>query len=639
MDRYPPIAEHGMVGDLQTAALISSAGTVDWWCTPRFDAPSVFASLLDSERGGHCRLAVDLPASEGLTVRQLYLSDTAILITRYLAPGGVGEVADFMPPVDSTTPTDRHRLIRVARVVRGSLPFTFACRPRFDYARARHALTLPQGDDRTAVFHGPGCDLHLQAGAGAALRADGDDVTARFTLSAGQAVAFVLTGTASGAALAPAPTLGGVVEDMATCRTFWLSWLRSCTYRGRWQEMVNRSAITLKLLTYAPTGAPIAAATMGLPEQIGGERNWDYRYTWVRDASLSVRALIDLGFEAEAYAFRRWLRGRVEAGGTATGDPLQIMYRVDGDPTLTEEILDHLEGYQGSRPVRIGNAAADQLQLDIYGEAADALAVGGDIGALRGWHALRDVLDWLSDHWDQPDEGIWETRGGRQDFTYSRLMTWVAFDRGIRASTTFARPGRVGHWTQTRDAVFEQIIERGWHDKRHAFVQHYDTDVLDASLLLMPRVGFISPHDPDWLATLDAMEEELVSDSLVYRYDPQASPDGLRGAEGTFNLCSFLYVEALARSGRLGRARYAFDKMLTYANHVGLFAEEIGPSGEQLGNFPQAFTHLALITAAMALDEQLGEAESHPARGDELHLTSFGFTGPVRSAVGGDDGG
>lgn len=639
MDRYPPIAEHGMVGDLQTAALVSSAGTVDWWCTPRFDAPSVFASLLDSERGGHCRLAVDLPASQGLTVRQLYLSDTAILITRYMAPGGVGEVADFMPPVDSTTPTDRHRLVRVARVVRGSLPFTFACRPRFDYARARHTLTLPQDDDRTAVFHGPGTDLHLQATTGAAFRSDGDDVTARFTLSAGQAVAFALTGTAGGAPLAPAPTLNGVVEDMAECRTFWLSWLRSCVYRGRWQEMVNRSAITLKLLTYAPTGAPIAAATMGLPEQIGGERNWDYRYTWVRDASLSVRALIDLGFETEAYAFRRWLRGRVEAGGTATGDPLQIMYRVDGDPRLTEEILDHLEGYQGSRPVRVGNAAADQLQLDIYGEAADALAVGGDIGALRGWHALRDVLDWLTDHWDQPDEGIWETRGGRQDFTYSRLMTWVAFDRGIRASTAFARPGRLGTWTDTRDTVFQQIIERGWHDKRHAFVQHYDTDVLDASLLLMPRVGFISPHDPDWLATLDAMEDELVSDSLVYRYDPQASPDGLRGSEGTFNLCSFLYVEALARSGRLGRARYAFDKMLTYANHVGLFAEEIGPSGEQLGNFPQAFTHLALITAATALDEQLGDAEAHPVRGDDRHTKLSGFTAPARSATGGDGGG
>ncbi|MFJ7152434.1 glycoside hydrolase family 15 protein [Streptomyces sp. NPDC100445] len=603
MDRYPPIADHGLVGDLQTAALVSSGGTVDWWCTPRFDSPSVFASLLDSEHGGHCRLAVDGLDGQ-VSVRQLYLSDTAILVTRFMGPGGVGEVADFMPPVDSPVPTDRHRLIRVVRVMRGSLPFTFTCRPRFDYGRVPHTLDVTDG--HAAVLRGPGTDLHVQSTVGAPLRADGADVTARFTLGTGEAAAFVLTSAGAGAAAPDLPALPGIAEDVEKCRRFWLSWLRSCTYHGRWQDMVNRSAITLKLLTYAPTGAPIAAATMGLPEQVGGERNWDYRYTWIRDGSLSVSALTDLGFETEAYAFRRWLRDRVEAGGTASGDPLQIMYRVDGDPHLGEEVLDHLEGYRGSRPVRAGNAAVDQLQLDIYGEASDALTVGGDIGAVRGWKALSGVLDWLADNWDRPDEGIWETRGGRQDFTYSRLMTWVAFDRGIRSATRFSRPADTARWTAVRDKVFQQIVERGWHEKRRAFVQHFDTDVLDASLLLMPRVGFLSPRDPDWISTLDAMDDELVSDSLVYRYDPAASPDGLRGSEGTFNLCSFFYVEALARSGRLHQARYAFDKMLTYANHVGLFAEEIGPSGEQLGNFPQAFTHLALVTAAMALDEELG---------------------------------
>ncbi|MFF4548246.1 glycoside hydrolase family 15 protein [Streptomyces sp. NPDC001406] len=636
MDRYPPIAEHGMVGDLQTAALVSSGGTVDWWCTPRFDSPSVFASLLDSERGGHCRLAVDLPEGNGLTVRQLYLPDTAILVTRFMAPGGVGEVADVMMPIESMAPTDRHRLVRIARVVRGSLPFSFACRPRFDYGRAPHTLTLD--DDHTAVIRGPGTDLHLQSTTGVALRADGDDVTAHFTLAAGEATAMVLTSTVSGGTVPPRPSLGGIVEEVEACRAFWLKWLRACTYRGRWQDMVNRSAITLKLLTYAPTGAPIAAATMGLPEQVGGERNWDYRYTWVRDASLSVRSLIDLGFEEEAHAYRRWLRDRIEAGGTASGDPLQIMYRVDGDPRLTEETLDHLEGYMGSRPVRAGNAAADQLQLDIYGEACGALVIGRDIGAIRGWRAISRVVDWLADHWDRPDEGIWETRGGRQDFTYSRLMTWVAFDRCIHAAVTGSRPADVRRWTEVRDQVFEQIVERGWHEKRQAFVQHYDTDVLDASLLLMPRVGFISPRDPAWLTTLDAMGEELVSDSLVYRYNPAASPDGLRGSEGTFNLCSFFYVEALARAGRLSQARYAFDKMLTYANHVGLFAEEIGPSGEQLGNFPQAFTHLALVTAAMALDEQLSQAETRPGSRYDLPVAQ-GFAVPVAPAGGGDTGG
>ncbi|MEV0199710.1 glycoside hydrolase family 15 protein [Nonomuraea sp. NPDC050691] len=613
MNDYPPIADHGMVGDLQTAALVSGTGTIDWWCTPRFDSPSVFASLLDSERGGHFRFSADLDLIAGETVRQLYLPDTAILVTRYMAPSGVGEVADFMEPNPAATPSDRHRLVRVARVVRGSLPFTLACRPRFDYARAAHSLTML--DDGSALFQGPGMDLHLRASDRITLRADGDDVVADFTLQAGETAAITLTGDRAGAHVPSPLTRAEVRDSIEACQDFWLGWLRASRYRGRWQEMVNRSAITLKMLTYAPTGAPIAAATMGLPEQIGGERNWDYRYTWVRDGSLSVRALIDLGFTEEAYAFRTWLRERLDAGGTASGEPLQIMYRIDGDPNLTEEILDHLEGYQKSAPVRAGNAAADQIQLDIYGEAADALAQAQDIGGVHGWRSFARLLDWLADTWDRPDEGIWETRGGRQDFTYSRLMTWVAFDRGIRMASTYSRPADVVRWTNTRDTVFNQIVRRGWNERRQAFVQHYATDVLDASLLLMPRVGFVSPRDPAWLSTLDAMDQELVSDSLVYRYDPVASPDGLRGSEGTFNLCSFLYVEALARAGRVRQARYAFDKMLTYANHVGLFAEEIGPSGEQLGNFPQAFTHLALIAAAMALDEQLDDrADGRAAR-------------------------
>ncbi|MFI1656042.1 glycoside hydrolase family 15 protein [Streptomyces sp. NPDC020472] len=607
MSDYPPIADHGLVGDLQTAALIASDGTVDWWCAPRFDSPSLFASLLDSDRGGHCRLAADF-AGEG-TVRQLYMPDTPVLITRFMAPEGVGEVIDFMEPIASRVPAARHRLIRVARVVRGSLPFELLCRPRFDYGRASH--TLSRLEDGSVLFEGPGTDLHLQASGPVRLHADGVDVTSRFTLNAGESAAVILT-SETGATAADGgrpggamPTTEEITARLDACRDFWLAWLKSCRYQGRWHEMVVRSAITLKLLTYAPTGAPIAAATMGLPEEIGGERNWDYRYTWVRDASLSVRALIDLGFTTEANAFRQWMRERLEAGATASGEPLQIMYRVDGEPRLTEEVLDHLEGYRRSAPVRAGNAAADQIQLDIYGEAAYALAQSSDIGGIRGWRVFAGLIDWLCDHWDRPDEGIWETRGGRQNFTYSRLMTWVAFDRAIRLATAHARPADLARWHAARDAVLRQITERGWSEKRSAFVQHYDTDVLDASLLLMPRVGFVSPTDPDWLSTLDAMGEELVSDSLVYRYDPSASPDGLQGSEGTFSLCSFLYVEALARSGRVHQARYAFDKMLTYANHVGLFAEEIGPSGEQLGNFPQAFTHLALVAAALALDEEL----------------------------------
>ncbi|WP_278262126.1 glycoside hydrolase family 15 protein [Nocardia sp. AG03] len=608
MNEYPPIDEHGIVGDLQTAALVSSDATIDWWCAPRFDAPSVFASLLDSEKGGYCAVAID--TSHTVTVRQLYLPDTAILLTRFSGPDGVGEVADFMEPLVGDAPADRHRLVRVIRVVRGTLTFTLSCRPRFDYGRATHTLGLV--DDHAAVFDSPVAALHLETSAQITVRADGTDTVSDFTLTAGEVAGVVLTTAPPGAELSERSTYDSVRAAFDRCRRYWQTWLRTSTYRGRWRDMVNRSAITLKLLTYAPTGAPIAAATMGLPEQIGGERNWDYRYTWIRDASLSVRALRDLGFTEEAHAFRRWLRDRVGAGGTASGEPLQIMYRVDGDPKLTEETLDHLSGYRDSAPVRLGNGAADQIQLDIYGEAADALAQATGIAGITGWKMFAGLVDWLADNWDRPDEGIWETRGGRQNFTFSRLMTWVAFDRAIRLATDEGRPADLIRWRTERDAVFEQIVERGYDTERQAFVQHFDTHVLDASLLLMPRMGFLAASDPMWTSTMDAMERELVSDSLVYRYDPEASPDGLRGTEGTFNMCSFLYVEALARAGRVQQARYAFEKMLTYANHVGLFAEEIGPSGEQLGNFPQAFTHLALIAAAQALDEELDRAESTP---------------------------
>ncbi|MFF3013572.1 glycoside hydrolase family 15 protein [Streptomyces sp. NPDC057939] len=605
MRRYPPIAEHGLIGDLQTCALVSSDGVLDWFCSPRFDSPSIFAGLLDHDRGGYFAITADAP---DVTTRQLYLADTAVLITRFLTADGVGEVIDFMPVTGDRTVTDHHQVVRVMRVVRGAVRFSLECRPRFDYGRAPHALTL---DGAGARFEGPDVTAHLQAVGPVPLEAEGSDVRAYVTLAAGERAAVVLTVGAAGAEAPEPPTVAATTEAFAAVHAFWHDWIGRCTYRGRWQQIVNRSAITLKLLTYAPTGAPIAAATMGLPEQEGGERNWDYRYTWVRDASLSVRAMRDLGFTEEADAFRNWLGQRLYDGGAPNGEPLQIMYRVDGDPHLTEDVLGHLEGWRGSAPVRVGNGAATQLQLDIYGEAVYAIAQvdsATHVIGYEGWTRFAGLLDWLCENWDRADEGIWETRGGRQHFTYSRLMCWVAFDRGIRQAMVNARPADLPRWTAARDAILEQIMTRGWSEERGAFVQHYDTTVLDASLLLMPLVGFIAPEDPRWLATLEAMDAELVADSLVYRYDPAASPDGLRGTEGTFSLCSFLYVYALARSGRLEQARYAFDKMLTYANHVGLFAEEIGPTGEQLGNFPQAFTHLALITAALALDAELDGA-------------------------------
>ncbi|MEU8518843.1 glycoside hydrolase family 15 protein [Streptomyces sp. NBC_01216] len=600
MDRYPPIADHGLVGDLQTAALVSSRGVVDWFAAPRFDSPSVFAALLDHDGGGCLRLAPEHP--EG-TCRQLYYPDTAVLVTRFMSPDGVGEVIDFMPPDRKGVATDRHALFRLVRTVRGTVDFTLECRPRFDYGRATHTLEV---DGDRAVFRAPGIDGHLQATF--PLRRDGVDVRGRLTLGAGESGGVVFTVCAPGGAAPPPVTVDGLAARMDEVGRFWQHWLRQSQYRGRWPELVHRSAITLKLLTYAPTGALVAAATTGLPEQIGGERNWDYRFTWVRDAALSVRAMLDLGFVDEATAFVHWLADRLREREGTGEEPLQTMYRVDGDPDLPEETLGHWEGYRGSAPVRIGNGAAGQLQLDIYGEALYAVSWGREIAqqaSYEGWRAIADVLDWLTDAWDRPDEGIWETRGGRQDFTFSRVMSWVAFDHGLRLADHFRRPADVARWRRARDAVFEQVMRRGWSEEAHAFVQHYDGDVLDASLLLMPAVEFVAPRSGAWLSTLDAMDRTLVSDSLVYRYDPAASPDGLRGSEGTFSLCTFLYVDALARAGRVSQARYTFEKMQTYANHVGLFAEEISPSGEQLGNFPQAFTHLSLIMAALTLDRAL----------------------------------
>ncbi|MFF3611723.1 glycoside hydrolase family 15 protein [Streptomyces sp. NPDC002580] len=600
MDRYPPIADHGLVGDLQSSALVSSKGVVDWFAAPRFDSPSIFAALLDHGGGGYFRLA---PAHPRGTWKQLYYPDTAVLVTRFMSPDGVGEVLDWMPPDRSLTPSARHRLFRAVRTVRGTMRFALECRPRFDYGRAGHELGLgPDG----AVFRGPGITAFLQSTF--PLERDGQDVRGTVTLGAGETAAAVFTVDGPDAAAPAPPTVDGVAENMTGTIEYWQDWLRTSRYRGRWPDMVHRSAITLKLLTYAPTGAPVAAATTGLPEQVGGERNWDYRYTWVRDGSLSLRALLDLGFAEEATAFTHWLRERLMEHLDHEGEALQIMYRVDGTPLTGEEILGHCEGYRGSSPVRVGNAAADQLQLDIYGEALYGLSEGREVGIqadYAGWKAVARTLDWLADNWDRPDEGIWETRGGRKDFTYSRVMCWSAFDRGLRLAHDFRRPADTARWTRARDAVLEQVMTRGWSEKEKAYVQYYGGDVLDASLLLAPRVGFLGAKDPTWLSTLDAMSRTLVSDSLVHRYDPAASPDGLRGSEGTFSLCTFLYVDALARSGRLSEARYTFEKMHTYANHVGLFAEEVGPSGEQLGNFPQAFTHLSLIMAATTLDEAL----------------------------------
>ena len=599
--RYLPIAEHGLIGDLHTAALVGTDGTIDWYCCPRFDSPSVFAALLDADRGGRFRITPDV---RDWTSRQLYLPDTNILITRFLTPDGVGEVQDFMPPASADAVRHRHRLIRRVLVVRGRMRFLVEVAPRFDYARAGHEVAITS---HGALFTSP--QLNLALSTRSPLRViDSRDVRAGIELRAGETTSFVLDRVEAGQP--PEPLTADVVAAAFDATAgFWRSWLSRSRYDGRWREMVHRSVLTLKLLTYAPTGAIVAAPTTSLPEQVGGARNWDYRYTWMRDAAFSLYALLRLGFTEEAGAFMAWLQGRVRHGADRESGPLQIMYGIDGRENLPEEELRHLEGYRGSGPVRIGNGAATQLQLDVYGELMDSLYLCNKAGLpiyQDGWADVRRTLDWLIEHWDQPDEGIWETRGGRRNYTHSRLMSWVALERAIRVALQRGLPADLPRWTATRDRVYAQITDRAWHPDRRAFVQHYETDRLDASLLLMPLCKFIAPTDPRWLSTLDAITADLVSDSLVYRYDVDASPDGLSGQEATFSMCSFWWVEALARAGRLDEARLGFEKMLTYANHVGLYSEEIGLTGEQLGNFPQAFTHLALISAACNLDRQLG---------------------------------
>ena len=598
-EKYPAIADHGLIGDLQTAALVDTHGVIDWFCSPRFDSPSIFASLLDRDRGGHFRIG---SAAEAVT-KQLYFPSSAVLITRFMAEEGVGEVLDFMPVDHPETVSDRHQIVRIMRTVRGSVRFALECAPRFDYGRQDHDLELT---DAGAVFKS--ADAAVTIHTPITLERIGRDVRGEVTLSEGQTSAAVLE---AGPLVRPRTIESDALLGMAQATIdYWTSWLRRSTYVGRWREVVQRSAITLRLLTYAPTGALVAAPTVGLPEQVGGERNWDYRFTWVRDASFTINALLGLGFVDEAAAFLRWLNDRIVDEAGADSGPLKIMYRVDGSTDIGEEVLDHLEGYRGSRPVRIGNGAADQLQLDIYGEMMDSVyhahLRGLRVGH-RGWTHLRQIMDWLAANWDRPEEGIWETRGGRQDFTYGRLMSWVALDRMLRIAREQGFPADIVRLATERDRIYEQLTKRGWNPQRGAYVQHYQTDVLDASLLLMPLVGFVSPTDPMWLSTLRAIDRELVSDSLVYRYDPSASPDGLRGHEGTFSICTFWYVDALTRTGRLDDARLVLDKMLTYANHLGLFSEEIGLTGEQLGNFPQAFSHLALINAAITLDRALDE--------------------------------
>ena len=594
---FKPIENYGVIGNMRSIALVGVNGSIDFLCYPNFDSPTVFAALLDDEKGGCFQIEPQLRKRQ---VRQLYFPDTNILLTRFLAEEGVAELTDYMPiGTDGEQPNE---IIRTVAVVRGEVDFKMRCQPRFNYAMCGHSVNI---EDRYAIFSPASDDFPpLALYSTVVLRQESADAISDFRLRAGERVTFVFGGVR---VQGEQPEMEFVEQRFHETARFWKEWIAKSKYKGRWREMVNRSALMLKLLISREHGSLIAAPTFSLPEQIGGVRNWDYRFTWLRDAAFTLYALIRLGFVEEAEAFIDWLKGRL--GDDAERGPLQVMYGIDGRQKVDELTLDHLQGYEDSKPVRIGNAAYQQLQLDIYGEMMDSIYLAnkyGDSISQAGWQEVQRILEWLAKNWRRPDQGIWEVRGGAREFLHSRLMCWVAFDRALRLAQKRSLSGAFDAWQRTRDAIREDIFTNFWNDELQSFVQSKGTKDLDASVLLMPLMRFISPVDPMWRSTMKAIEARLVEDTLVHRYEAERTHvDGIPGGEGSFTACSFWYIECLARAGELEKAQLLFEKLLGYANHLGLYSEQIGASGQHLGNFPQAFTHLALISAATYLDRAL----------------------------------
>jgi GH15 family glucan-1,4-alpha-glucosidase len=585
---YKPIDNYGVIGDMHTAALVGSDGSIDWCCLPKFDSPSVFAALLDKDRGGYFRICT----REETRHRQMYWPETNVMVTRFLNPDGAAEVIDFMPL--RNTGTERREIVRIAHCVRGTSKFKMACFPAFDYARAQHEVFA---EGNRLIFRSDGDELALFS----SLPLSGPELD--FELAENEVASFILRHSVPGDLEIP-PDLNRHADELKEeTIALWKKWVAKSTYSGRWREMVTRSALALKLLTYEPTGAIVAAPTCSLPEEIGGVRNWDYRYVWIRDAAFTIYAFLRLGYTSEATRFMEWLHDRA-AENQETG-PLQVMYRVDGSSDLKEFTLDHLDGYRGSRPVRVGNAASDQLQLDIYGELVDSIYLYNKHGqpiSYQLWNNVQRMLEWLCDNWERPDHSVWEVRDEPRQYTYSKVQCWVAMERGMRIARQRGLPFDFRRIQPECNRIYEAIMEKGWSEEKQSFTQSFGSDAVDATSLLFPLMMFVGELDPRMKSTLDRIRQELVSDTLVYRY---TVADGLPGNEGTFSVCSFWLVENLARSGKVDEALLMFEKMLTYANPLGLYAEQIGLSGEALGNFPQAFTHLGLISAALDLDRSL----------------------------------
>jgi GH15 family glucan-1,4-alpha-glucosidase len=612
---YPPIGDYGLIGDMHSCALVSRAGSVDWCCFPRFDSPSVFGRILDWQRGGYFSIApLDIKA-----VRRRYLPETNILETEFETDSGRATLTDFMPVHPHTKPEEprevgtMQQIVRMLKCTAGSLRFAVECQPRFDYGSVVPHAVLGEGK-HTGFAHGGGDAISLYCSA--AMTEDDDAFAAEGHLREGQELCASVCYRASLSHAVDAPAEDEAARLLKDTTKFWRQWAKTCTYDGDYRDEVLRSALTLKALSYIPSGGLVAAATTSLPEDIGGERNWDYRYTWIRDATFALYALSIIGFRQEATWFKEWL----EWSTVGRARDLQVLYGLGGERRLTEVLVDELEGYRGSRPVRIGNAAHCQFQLDIYGELLDSAHLYRKFGGEMDpdyWEYLCRVVDFVIDNWRKPDEGIWETRGGERHFVFSKAMCWVALDRAIKATIALDLPAEVGRWKAIRAEIRNDILENGFDEEREAFVQAYGSKNLDASTLMLPLIGLVRADDPRMRSTIAAIERDLTSpQGFVYRY--RNFDDGLAGGEGTFVICTYWLADNLIALGELDRARSLFERVKGYANDLGLLSEQIdGESGEPLGNFPQAFSHMALINTAEMLRRAYAKRERSPAAADE----------------------